>query len=76
MLTDRRFAFVGAGNMAEALIRGLIASGAVPAAHIIASGRRRERIERAAERLGIAAASDNAHCVAGADVVRSEHALT
>jgi pyrroline-5-carboxylate reductase len=69
MLTDRRFAFVGAGNMAEALIRGLIASGAVPAAHITASGRRKDRIERTAERLGITAAHDNAHCVAGADVV-------
>ncbi len=69
MLNDLRFAFVGAGNMAEALIRGLIASGAVPASHITVSGRRRERTDRTAERLGVTAAADNAHCVAGADVV-------
>ena len=69
MLAGRRFAFVGAGNMAEALIRGLIASGAVAGGDISVSGRRKERVERTAERLGVRAAADNADCVRGADVV-------
>ena len=69
MLKDLRFAFVGAGNMASALVRGLVASGAVPASQIVVSGRRRERTDRAAERLGVRAAADNVSCVADADVV-------
>lgn len=69
MLAGKRFAFVGAGNMAEALVRGLIASGAVAAGDITVSGRRRERAQRTAERLGVQAAADNLACVQGADVV-------
>ncbi len=55
--------------MAEALIRGLLASGAVSAGDVQVSGRRRDRTERTAERLGVTAATDNASCVRGADVV-------
>ncbi len=55
--------------MAEALIRGLLASGTVTGEDIVVSGRRRERVERAAERLGVRAAHDNHACVKGADVV-------
>lgn len=69
MLAGRRFAFVGVGNMAEALIRGLLASGTVTGEDIVVSGRRRDRVERAAERLGVRAAHDNHACVKDADVV-------
>lgn len=69
MLAGKRFAFVGAGNMAEALVRGLLASGAVTGEDITVSGRRKERTQRTAERLGVHAAVDNAECVHGADVV-------
>jgi pyrroline-5-carboxylate reductase len=69
MLAGKRFAFVGAGNMAEALVRGLLASGAVTGEDITVSGRRKERTLRTAERLGVHAAADNAECVHGADVV-------
>jgi pyrroline-5-carboxylate reductase len=69
MLAGKRFAFVGAGNMAEALVRGLLASGAVTGEDITVSGRRKERTLRTAERLGVHAAVDNAECVHGADVV-------
>ncbi len=69
MLKGRRFAFVGAGNMAEALVRGLVASGEVDPRDVVLSARRRERAERAAERLGASAAADNPSCVRGADVV-------
>jgi pyrroline-5-carboxylate reductase len=69
MLQGKRFAFVGAGNMAEALVRGLLASGAVRPEDIVISNRRREKAERNAERWGVRAAADNAACVRDADVV-------
>jgi pyrroline-5-carboxylate reductase len=69
MFEGKRFAFVGAGNMADALIRGLLSSGVVPPDHVALSGRRKDKCERTAERLGVRAAADNAQCVRGADVV-------
>ncbi|MFO0652206.1 MAG: pyrroline-5-carboxylate reductase [Polyangiales bacterium] len=69
MLKGKRFAFVGAGNMAEALIRGLLASGSVSATDITISNRRHEKTERNAERWGVRAAHDNVSCVRDADVV-------
>ena len=69
MLKGKRFAFVGAGNMAEALIRGLLASGSVSASDITISNRRHEKTERNAERWGVRAAHDNVSCVRDADVV-------
>lgn len=69
MLKGKRFAFVGAGNMAEALIRGLLASGTVSAGDITISNRRHEKTERNAERWGVRAALDNVTCVRDADVV-------
>ncbi len=69
MLKGKRFAFVGAGNMAEALIRGLLASGTVSAGDITISNRRHEKTERNAERWGVRAAPDNVTCVRDADVV-------
>lgn len=69
MLKGKRFAFVGAGNMAEALIRGLLASGSVSASDITISNRRHEKTERNAERWGVRGAPDNVSCVRDADIV-------
>jgi len=69
MLQGKRFSFVGAGNMAEALLRGLLASGSVRPEDITVSNRRRDKAERVAERWGVRAAPDNASCVRDADVV-------
>jgi pyrroline-5-carboxylate reductase len=69
MLSGKRIAFVGAGNMAEALIKGLVASEKVLATNIIASGRRGERVQKIAQRYGIVAATDNKHCVKDASIV-------
>lgn len=69
MLQGKRFAFVGAGNMAEALVRGLLASGSVAPSDVTVSNRRREKAERNAERWGVRAAPDNHACVRDADVV-------
>lgn len=69
MLSGKKYAFVGAGNMADALVRGLLASGAVSPQDVTISGRRREKTEATAKRLGVQLATDNAQCVRGADVV-------
>ncbi len=44
-LKDKTIAFVGAGNMGEALIRGLLAAGTVKPQHIIAMDVRPDRLE-------------------------------
>jgi pyrroline-5-carboxylate reductase len=51
--------FVGAGNMAEALVRGLLKQGHYSAERIAASGPREERMSELRDRFGIAADSDN-----------------
>jgi pyrroline-5-carboxylate reductase len=66
MTIDKHVGFLGAGNMAEALIRGLL-RGAADASHITASGPRPERAAELGERYGIVATTDN-----GALVERSE----
>jgi pyrroline-5-carboxylate reductase len=69
MLKGKRFAFVGAGNMAEALVRGLLASKAVDAHDVVISNRRRDKAERNAEKWGVRSVGDNCECVLGADIV-------
>lgn len=69
MLTGKKVAFVGAGNMAEALTKGLIASKKVKPQDICASGRRPERAGRLAQTYGIRSAASNVACVEGAQVV-------
>ena len=44
-MTVHKLVFLGAGNMAEALITGLIAQGVVPAANIVATDVRPERLD-------------------------------
>jgi pyrroline-5-carboxylate reductase len=58
MQIEKSIGFVGAGNMAEALIRGLLRGHAV-AGKISASAPRPERIAELAERYQIHATSDN-----------------
>jgi pyrroline-5-carboxylate reductase len=69
MLKGKRIAVVGAGNMAEALLRGLVASKKVKPSDLSVSGRRPEKAAELAQRYGIRAAPDNATCVARSDVV-------
>jgi pyrroline-5-carboxylate reductase len=69
MLTGKRIALVGAGNMAEALVRGLVGSHKISAADIVMSARRPERAQLVAQRYGARAAPDNDACVREASVV-------
>jgi len=68
-MQDKKIGFVGAGNMAGALIKGLLHSGTVTADQILASDVRDERLAELADEHGIATTKDNAKLAAWADVV-------
>lgn len=62
-----RIAVIGAGNIGEALISGLVGSGVDPDS-IIATNRSPERGEQLAERYGVRTTTDNREAVRDADV--------
>ncbi|MCX5777887.1 MAG: pyrroline-5-carboxylate reductase [Elusimicrobia bacterium] len=66
---NKTVAFIGAGNMAEALFAGFIASTLVPARRIIATDIRRERVQELKKQYGIIAGADNATAVQQADIL-------
>jgi pyrroline-5-carboxylate reductase len=68
-LQNKTVAFIGAGNMGEALIRGLLAAKTVSPARIIAADVRAERREFLAKTFGVQAVDDNAEAVKAADIV-------
>jgi pyrroline-5-carboxylate reductase len=61
--------FLGTGNMAEALIKGLIGSGVVEATQIHGSDPRRERCQEMTSRYGIHATTHNEDVVRHAEIV-------
>ena len=69
MLNESQIAVVGSGVMAEAMIKGLVGQGLLPAQRIIASGPRPERGAELAERYGIQVTGDNVAAARGRDIV-------
>jgi pyrroline-5-carboxylate reductase len=65
---EKTIGFLGAGNMAEALIRGLL-RGHAEAERIFASGPRPERMTELAQRYGIQTTVDNLSLVDRADIL-------
>jgi pyrroline-5-carboxylate reductase len=68
-LKGRRVGFVGGGNMAEALIRGLLGTNLVPADLLAATDVRAERTAQLTRQFAIAAHGDNVRLVREAEVV-------
>jgi len=66
---NTRMAFVGGGNMAEALIKGLIASGTVSPENVTVSDVNRERLDTLSSQYQVSVTSSNADAVSGADVI-------
>jgi pyrroline-5-carboxylate reductase len=62
----RKIAILGAGQIGEALLSGLLSSGWRSAAELSASTRREERAEELREKHGIAVSLSNAEAAAGA----------
>ena len=67
-MTTRTIGFLGAGNMAEAMIRGLLRGKDFAPEQVIASGPREERVSELSEKYGIRATTDN-KLPAAADIV-------
>lgn len=67
-MIQRHIAFLGAGNMAEALIRGLLRGG-MPSTLITATARRPERLQSLQKDYGIEAITDNIAAARKAEVV-------
>jgi pyrroline-5-carboxylate reductase len=66
---DKTIGFVGAGNMAEALIRGLIQGSVVGPERIVASHPRPERLEELRATYGIRTTLDNAELARTCEIV-------
>jgi pyrroline-5-carboxylate reductase len=65
----KKVGFLGAGNMGEAMIRGLLKAGVVPPEEIFATDARLERLEQMGKLYGIHTLSDNALLVKRVDVL-------
>jgi pyrroline-5-carboxylate reductase len=68
-METRRIGMLGSGNMAGALIRGLLASGRVKKESILASDVRKERLADLEAEYGISTTTDNHELVRWANVV-------
>ena len=65
----KKIGFLGAGNMGEAMIRGLLKAGTVPAEDIFATDVRLDRLQQLGKLYGIHTLSDNSLLVKRVDVV-------
>lgn len=68
MLKDKTIGFIGGGNMAEALIKGLLAGG-TPATGLIVAEPHAGRRTFLAEHYGVKCAEENSAVVRGSDVI-------
>lgn len=68
---EKTIGFVGAGNMAEAMIKGLLRGGDFAPGQVSASGPREERMRELRDAYGINATTDNAVSAAAQIVVLS-----
>ncbi|PJF43698.1 MAG: pyrroline-5-carboxylate reductase [Phototrophicales bacterium] len=68
MFTDKTLAFIGSGQMAEAMIAGLLNKKIVAADQIIASGPREQRARELTARYNIRATTDNVLAAQAADI--------
>jgi pyrroline-5-carboxylate reductase len=68
MLKDKTIGFIGGGNMAEALIKGLLAGG-TPASGLIVAEPHAERRTFLAEHYSVSCVEDNSAVVTGCDII-------
>lgn len=68
-LNSEKLGFIGVGNMGEALVRGIIGSGLMSPADILASDVDLEKLSGLSSELGIAAVESNRELVRRTDVI-------
>ena len=69
MPLGKKIAFLGAGNMAEALVKGLLRAGIAAQSDVICAEPRLDRREELAKRYGVTALASNLEAAEQADVV-------
>jgi pyrroline-5-carboxylate reductase len=69
MSKDKKFGFIGAGNMAETLLGGLIASDQAKPANITCSDVRPQRLKELENRYGIQTTTDNNTVIRSSEIV-------
>ena len=69
MLNDKTIGFIGAGNMAETLLSGLISSNQSKPANIICSDVRLKRLDQLKERYGIGTTPDNQTVIQSSEII-------
>jgi pyrroline-5-carboxylate reductase len=69
MLNNKKIGFIGSGNMGEALIGGLIGSGAAPSENIICSDIVTERLDLIRDTYGVKTTEDNLEVVSASEIV-------
>jgi pyrroline-5-carboxylate reductase len=69
MSLGKKLAFLGTGNMAEALLKGLLRGGTAAPGEIVCAEPRAERREEIARQYGVQVTGDNREAVAGAELV-------
>ncbi|MCG6909848.1 MAG: pyrroline-5-carboxylate reductase [Deltaproteobacteria bacterium] len=69
MLRDKKICFIGAGNMGEALISGLVCSKATSPDNIVCTDISERKLKAVAEKYGVTTGTDNAAAIRGADLV-------
>ena len=69
MLTDKIVGFIGVGNMATALIKGMVEADVIAPGSIVASDVRPKQLEKVASKYGIVTTPENREVAARADIV-------
>jgi pyrroline-5-carboxylate reductase len=68
-LRKKKIAILGAGNMGEALAKGLLRAGKIPPASLVCTDARAERREEIGKRYGVQVLGDNRAAAAQADII-------
>ncbi|MBP9086667.1 MAG: pyrroline-5-carboxylate reductase [Kofleriaceae bacterium] len=68
-LVAKNIGFIGAGNMAEAHVRGLVSGKHIAASNVLVSGPRAERLTELAEKYQVRTTTDNQAVAASVDVL-------
>ena len=68
-----KLGIIGFGNMAEAILAGILAKGFIRVQDVIVSRRSKDKLEETASKYGVAVTTDNKKVAKEADVIIPEY---